>query len=137
MTSSPYFATSRAGLVLLVAAGVVLCGCRPKSKQTDPNAHVAIQFDPSPPAAVVTTLNVTVTDAAGQPLRITDLAVEGDMNHAGMKPVFAQLKETTPGHYSGRIDFTMGGDWILMFSGDQGDGGRFEKRVDVPGVIAQ
>lgn len=146
MTVSPHSAVLRfgrsrgrvaIGIALLAAAGLTLVGCRPKARQTDPGAHVAIQFDPAPPAVGQTVLNVTLTDAAGQPLRISDLAVEGDMNHAGMKPVFAQLKETSPGHYTGRLDFTMGGDWILMFTGDRAGGGRFEKRIDVPGVSAK
>ena len=145
MTSSPHRDVSRVApdrgqrlaLVLLAAVGVALVGCRPKPQQTDPDVQVAIRFNPSPPAVGSSTLDVTLTDASGRPLRITDLAVEGDMNHSGMKPVFARLKETAPGHYTGRLDFTMGGDWLLLFSGDKADGGHFEKRTDVRGVIAK
>ncbi|HVU23140.1 MAG TPA: FixH family protein [Opitutus sp.] len=135
---SPFLSSrGRIAPVVLAVASLTFAGCRPQPRPGDPNSQVSIQFNPAPPAAGQAELNVTLTDAAGQPLRIANLAVEGDMNHAGMKPVFAQLQETAPGHYTGRLNFTMGGDWFLLFTGDQADGGHFEKRVDVPGVRAR
>ncbi|HWA87446.1 MAG TPA: FixH family protein [Opitutus sp.] len=134
---APERSRGRLAIAVLAGASLAFAACRPKPRQTDPNAHVSIQFDPGPPVVGQSTLNVTLTDAAGQPLRIGNLAVEGDMNHAGMKPVFARLQEMAPGRYTGRLHFTMGGDWFLLFTGDRADGGHFEKRVAVPGVRTQ
>jgi len=56
------------------------------------------------------------------------------MNHAGMRPVFADLAEGDPGRFQGEIEFTMGGDWFLLLSGKSTEGERFRVKVDLPGV---
>jgi hypothetical protein len=112
-------------------------GCRPKEAAADLNTQATVSFDPSPPSVGVTSLKVSLTDAAGKPIRLGHIDVEGDMNHAGMEPAFGKLEETEPGHYVGKIDFTMGGDWILLLSGQREGGGAFEKKIDVPGVEAK
>jgi hypothetical protein len=125
-------------VLLLGTVGLFMAGCRPQTGSAANEAvHVAVEFDPAPPATGKSTLRLSLADAAGHPLRVAHLAVEGDMNHAGMRPAFAELKETTPGHYTGTIEFTMGGDWFLLVSGELAGGGHFEKRIDVPGVKAR
>ena len=123
-----------AAILLLVSMGIAMAGCRPKAHDAAATINIAIEFDPSPPSAGECGLTLALTDMAGRPLHVTQLAVEGDMNHAGMRPAFAQLTETAPGRYRGKIEFTMGGDWFLLVSGELPGGGRFEKRLDVPGV---
>jgi hypothetical protein len=39
--------------------------------------------------------------------------VRGDMNHAGMQPVFSGADTAENGVYSVAFNWTMGGDWIL------------------------
>ena len=124
--------------VAFLLIGVALAaGCRPKSADPSMNANVEVTFDPSPPATGVTGLNITLADSSGQPMKLGHLDVEGNMNHAGMKPVFARLEETEPGRYAGKIEFTMGGDWFLLLSGTSASGGLFTRKVDVPGVKPQ
>jgi hypothetical protein len=60
--------------------------------------------------------------------------VEGNMNHAGMRPSFADLHETEPGRYTGTLRFTMGGDWFLLVQATLPDGNQVEQKIDVPGV---
>ncbi len=124
----------RRALLLLLLGGVWILGCRPGTNGTDVDAQVAIEFDPRPPAVGTTGLKIILTDPESRPVRLEQLEVEGNMNHAGMRPVFTRLEETEPGHYVGTIEFTMGGDWFLLLSGQLSGGGRFHKKVDVPGV---
>lgn len=125
----------RGGLLLLIGSAVLLgAACRPQGETSGLDAHVAVEFDPSPPVVGPTNLRLTLTDEAGAPVRCGHLEVEGNMNHAGMRPVFARLEETAPGLYAGTIEFTMGGDWFLLVSGRRDDGVRFDRKVDVPGV---
>lgn len=123
-------------LSVLVFVALLTAGCRPKATDTAA-VQAAVEFTPAPPVAGANTVKLTLADAAGHPLRLGQIEVEGNMNHAGMQPVFARLEETGPGRYEGRIEFTMGGDWFLLVSGQTPDGRRFEKKIDVAGVKAQ
>jgi hypothetical protein len=76
----------------------------------------------------------------GEPLSTCDagrnllIQVEGDMNHPGMAPVFADAVETVPGSYRARVDFNMGGDWVVLFHISLGDGRKVERLMYVKGV---
>jgi len=114
--------------VLLVAGG-----CRPAG-QSIAETEVRLELTPNPPRVGTAQLALTLTDAAGQPLETDSLEVEGNMNHAGMVPVFATLRPTTAGRYEGSLEFTMAGDWFLLVSGQLADGRRIDQKIDVPGV---
>jgi len=118
-------------LTFLLAAGT---GCRPSADAAEAGGHVAVEFDPAPPAVGVAKVAITLSNAAGEPVRLGALDVEANMNHAGMKPVFTRLEESAPGRYTGTLEFTMGGDWFLLLSGQGADDVRFERTIDVPGV---
>ncbi len=64
----------------------------------------------------------------------TRVAIEGNMNHAGMKPSFAELTERGAGVYDGDLEFTMGGDWFILVTATLPDGSQLERKVDVKGV---
>ena len=91
-------------------------------------------LDPSPPVVGDNHLSLTLADATGAPLKGAEVKVEGNMNHAGMTPSFADLKEVEPGKYAGTLKFTMGGDWFLLVSAKTSDGKAVERKFDVPGV---
>lgn len=82
-------------------------------------------------------LAIDLKTSSGQPIEGAKVRVEGNMNHAGMKPSFADLQESSPGRYSGTLDLTMGGDWFLIVTAQTADGRTIEKIIDVPGVKAQ
>jgi len=95
---------------------------------------VELRLEPSPPRAGETAIVLTLTDASGAPLEGAHVRVEGNMNHAGMVPEFAEASETVPGRYEGRLDFTMAGDWFLIVTVRTADGREIERVLDVPGV---
>jgi len=117
----------------VAAVAVASIGCGP-AEPAAPDLAVELRLDPSPPVVGDVGLSLRLRDATGTPLAGAKVRVEGDMNHAGMKPVFADLAETEPGSYSGTLPFTMGGDWILLVTATTRDGNTLNRQLDVPGV---
>ncbi len=134
--NAPTAMTWRTGVfaLLLVALLAFSSGCRPKSGAADAAVRVDLVFAHPPPTTGNNDFTLSLADDRGNAIAATQLEVEGDMNHAGMKPSFARVQETAPGRYTGTIEFTMGGDWILLVSGDLPDHSRFRQKVNVPGV---
>lgn len=89
---------------------------------------------PQPPQIGPATITVTLSNASGQPIEGAKVKLEGNMNHAGMVPVFAQAPEVAPGRYQADLEFTMGGDWFIQVRADLPDGRSMERAIDVPGV---
>jgi len=56
------------------------------------------------------------------------------MSHPGMRPVFAEARETVPGSYRALIEFSMAGDWVVLFHIKLADRRRVEHQMDVRGV---
>lgn len=108
-------------------------GCGPATSNA-PELTFALALDPSPPVVGDANITLTVANADGTPLRGADVRLEGNMNHAGMKPSFADLEEVAPGKYAGALDFTMGGDWFILATVQCDNGTRVQHKVDVPGV---
>ncbi|OYP31637.1 hypothetical protein CGZ80_21045 [Rhodopirellula sp. MGV] len=122
---------------LLVLAAV---GCEQSTAPSSPQAtgKAEVTFAPQPPTTGECALTITLTDSTGAPFKDATLTVEGNMNHAGMKPSFATMEESDQeGVYTGTIDFTMGGDWFLLIHADGQNGESIETKVDVPGVNAK
>ena len=44
--------------------------------------------------------------------------------------------ETSPGSYRATLDFTMGGDWVVLFHITLSDGRKIERQMDVKGVAS-
>lgn len=118
---------------LLAAAMLLVClGCAGSNqKALEPN--VELTLEPSPPKVGETQVTLSLTHQ-GEPIKRAQVRLEGNMNHAGMKPSFADLQEVEPGRYQGTLNFTMGGDWFILVDADAPDGRRFKAKVDVPGV---
>ena len=92
---------------------------------------------PDPPAVGFATVNLILTDVDNQPIAGAKIELEGNMNHAGMVPVFSQATETEPGRYEAPLEISMGGDWFILVKTTLPDGRSFERQVDVPGVEAR
>jgi hypothetical protein len=117
-----------------VCAGTLfLAGC---SKPVEPPHFVAIAHEISPQPARVgpVTVALKLTGATGKPLTGAHIAVEADMSHAGMSPVFAEAKETEPGRYQTLLEFQMAGDWVILLHITLPDGKKLERQIDVRGV---
>ena len=111
-------------------------GCQ--EQKGNPGAGVLVQHEiqPSPAHTGPATVRATLTDPAGAPLTGTRVNMEANMSHAGMAPIFFLAKETTPGTFSGNLNFSMAGDWTIMLHITLADGAKVEKQFDVSGVSA-
>ena len=96
--------------------------------------QVQVTLDPSPPVLGNADVTLRLADGDGSPVRDADVRLEGNMNHAGMRPSFADLREVEPGRYSGTLEFTMGGDWFILVTAKTPEGKTVERKIDVPGV---
>lgn len=123
----------RVCLCAVLAMGI---GCQPTASEA-PHVGVDLTLDPSPPHVGTADVAVILTEADGSPHAAAVVRLEGNMNHAGMKPSFADLQEVEPGRYTGRLEFTMGGDWFVLVEAKTTDGKRVERKFDVPGVTSK
>ncbi|MFN2292110.1 MAG: FixH family protein [Anaerolineae bacterium] len=117
------------GLVLLLT----LLGCA-RGMQDLPDVGVDLSIEPDPPQMGPATVTVILTDAEGQPLEGAQMEIEGNMSHAGMVPVLAVARETSPGRYQAELEFTMVGDWFMLVRADLADGRSMERKIDLPAV---
>jgi YtkA-like len=115
---------------------MTLGGCHREKKQTL-DAKVELAFAPTPPQVGTSKVTLLLKDKSGNPLAGAKVNIEGNMNHAGMKPSFATLTEDAPGHYTGTLEFTMGGDWFVLVTAAMPDGRSIEHKIDVKGVRAR
>ncbi len=129
-------------LILMVAAlasgGVA---CRRGLSGSSAPAVVVVEVGPTQggPPVVGTPVPVTVIVQRndGSPVEGAKVSLEATMTHAGMKPVFADATEVAPGKYKAAVEFTMGGDWIIIVRVTLSDGQTFEHTAQVRGVRAK
>ena len=123
-------------VVLGLVACLIYAGCQ----QADPvpapsDIALAWTVTPDPPVAGPARVSITLTDSkTGEPVREAEVRLEGNMSHAGMKPVFGTAREVEPGRYEATIELTMGGDWFLLVEADLPDGRALDRQVELPGV---
>jgi hypothetical protein len=98
------------------------------------DVNVTHQISPQPPRVGPVTITLRLTDSSGKAVTGARIAVEGDMSHAGMSPVFAEAKETGDGSYRASIDLSMAGDWIVVARATLQDGRKIEHQFQINGV---
>jgi hypothetical protein len=89
---------------------------------------------PRPAKVGPATVSIELADSSQTAISHAAIMVEADMSHPGMRPVFAEAKETAPGSYRAPIEFSMGGDWVLLLHIKLADGRRIERQMHVRGV---
>ena len=120
--------------VLLALLLGLLSGCDGAAVSTS-DLSIDLSVAAETPTVGQNELTVTVRDAAGKAVSDAEVQVEGNMNHAGMKPTFATLRETAQaGSYVGELEFTMGGDWILTVAVTTTEGTKAKETFNVRGV---
>lgn len=92
------------------------------------------EISPQPPRVGHAIVTLNVADASGKSVRGARISIEGDMSHAGMGPVFGEAKEAEPGQYQVPLDFSMGGDWIILVHLTLSNGQMLERQFEVNGV---
>ncbi len=123
----------RRRLVLVVVTIVFGTGCH---KPPRPSSVVTVEFEIKPQPARVgpVFISLVLSDAAAHPVTGAQLAVEADMSHAGMSPVFAEAKEVQTGRYQSQLSFGMAGDWVILLHGTLPNGEKLERQFDVRDV---
>lgn len=113
----------------------LVAGCPgPRNTEDAGDTAVELLIEPHPPRVGPATAVVVLRDRQYQPVTGAAVKLEGNMNHAGMEPVFAEAKESEPGRYTAAMKFTMGGDWFVLIDASLPDGRKLRRKVDVPGV---
>lgn len=123
---------SRRAVMIGWAAAValwLLAGCTRAVPGDIPEVAVQVSVAPSPPATGPATVAANLRNADGTPLQGASVRFEGTMSHAGMAPVEAQARETTPGRYEAPLEFTMAGEWIIIVRATLPDGRTLERPV--------
>jgi hypothetical protein len=92
------------------------------------------EISPAPARVGVATITFKLADAGGKPITGARIAVEADMSHAGMSPVFADAKEEQPGRYQTHLQFQMAGDWVVLLHITLPGGKKLERQIEVNGV---
>ncbi len=123
----------RAWLMLAALPLLMAAGCR-RPANNEGGISIEETIAPQPVRAGTETISFRLTNATHEPVAGAHVQVEGDMNHPGMAPVFSDAVEVSPGNYKAPLDFTMGGDWVVLFHITLSDGGKVERQVDVKGV---
>ena len=119
--------------VLGLCAGLFLAGCQ-RRQESRPDVLIEHEVTPQPPRVGTAQIKLRVTDAEGRPLSGARVSLEGNMAHAGMRPVFGEARESEPGRYQSELEFTMGGDWVILVRLTLPDGRKIERQFDVKGV---
>ena len=76
-------------------------------------------------------LALSLVDGDARPVRGARFRIEGDMTHAGMRPIAAEVTPHADGRYEARLTFTMAGDWVLLVRADWAEGRRLERSIPV------
>lgn len=127
--------TNRLSTLLFTAAVLLVphSGCsRPTS--SDDGVRVDMVVHPQPPVVGMVRVELRFTEPGGAPVSATAVRLEGNMNHAGMTPSFAEATEIEPGVHRADLELTMGGDWFVLVDAELSDGRRVEEKIDLPGV---
>jgi hypothetical protein len=102
---------------------LMLLGCRqqtPDAAQT--GLMIDLRVEPEDSTVGEATLIITVTDASGSPVNDASVSARGDMNHAGMVPVLADVDGGAAGEYTLPFEWTMAGDWFVEITVTLPDG---------------
>lgn len=116
---------ARLVLISVLGFSLLLSACQRASQQADqaPEVQVSLAVQPDPPQVGPARLVVTLADGAGKPIEDARLRIKGDMSHAGMVPVRADVDTGGPGGvYETAFEWTMGGDWIVTVTAVLADG---------------
>lgn len=122
--------------LLLFLLGSSLSGGCSKSAATSTDVNFVCENEPPPHRVGLNTFTITLTAGNGERLAGARIALEGDMSHPGMSPVFSEAKEITPGRYQGTLDLNMRGDWTVLFHIMLPNGRSFDRQVDVRNLQA-
>lgn len=121
-------------LLLLACLLILVAACGSNGNSTE-NDNIQIALIPAAGGIGGEMMGVQLTDTDDNPITDATVALEGNMNHAGMVPVIADAVTddadgTADGIYQIPFKFTMLGDWILTVTVEQADGTTVTRDID-------
>ena len=123
----------RNSFIVLSACLLFAQACRQKSESL-PDFTLEHQISPQPPRVGPVAIMLRIKDSSGRPVTGARIAIEGNMSHAGMTPVFAEASETGDGAYRASIDLSMVGDWVFVARATLPNGRKTEYQFEINGV---
>ncbi len=118
--------------LLLVLTSLAACGRVQAGREGAPSdLKIGLTVVPDPPAMGPGQMVVTLADKANQPVADATVAVEGDMTHAGMVPVFGTATPGPAGRYDVPFKWSMNGDWIVTVNVTLPDGSKASRQFPV------
>ena len=114
---------------LLATLAVVGCTRAARSADGAPDLALDLAIDPAPARVGPAEITLTLRDPGGLPVQGAALSLRGDMAHAGMIPVLADLAEAEDGVYRAALSWTMAGDWTATIEGTLPDGRRLLRTI--------
>lgn len=121
-------------LIVFVCAAIVFTANCSRSGQSPDLIKVEHEISPEPARIGATTITFKLAETGGKRITGAKIAVEADMSHAGMSPIFADALEEAPGRYQAIVTFPMAGDWILLLHITLPGGKKLEPQIEVRGV---
>jgi YtkA-like protein len=92
------------------------------------------EISPQPARVGPIVLTFRLADSAAKAVTGAHIALEAEMSHAGMSPVFGEAKEIEPGQYQAHLMFEMAGDWTILLHVILPGGQKLERQIEVRGV---
>jgi len=118
---------------IVCASVLLIAGCS-RPAESLPAVEIEYAISPRPAQVGPATVSFKLADGAGKAIKGAQIAIEADMSHPGMSPLFAQANEIEPGRYEARLEFKMAGDWIILLHVTLPDGKKLERQIDLRGV---
>ena len=78
-------------LTFLFIVITALAACQRGQSNDIPEIEIELSLSPDPPEVGLSTVSLWLNNAAGQAITGAEIELEGNMNHAGMTPVFSQM----------------------------------------------
>jgi hypothetical protein len=122
------------GLLMGFALFLLLgSGCARVSQQADSaDVQITMTAIPFPPHIGESRLVIQVADMMDNPIDNAHLSIKGDMTHAGMVPIVAEVdRGGENGVYTIPIEWTMAGDWVVTVDLELPDGTKAQERFDM------
>ena len=102
-----------------------------QNQSPDNNVTLEMTVEPEQPTVGPAHLIFTLNDTSGRPINDATLKIEGNMTHAGMVPVQAEVSAGETGRYVVPFEWTMGGDWMVTVDITLADGQEYSRQFPI------
>jgi hypothetical protein len=120
-------------LFVFVVTLILFAGCS-RSSATLSQITVETEVTPRPARVGPVTIDFKIKDATGKSISSAQAALEANMTHPGMTPVFSEAREISPGEYRCSLELTMSGDWVVTIHITLPAGQKLERDFEIKGV---